>query len=191
MTDGKRAKRPSRLPYVGALIVMGLVVVAAWAGRDGLQPVTAGAKAPDFTAWTLEGDEVTMADYEGKVVLFNIWATWCPPCREEMPSMQRLSELVTDPDFAVVAVSVDAEAPGVVGFLGREGGDVPAFVEEFGLTFDVLLDPSGQTGRDYQTTGLPETFLIGRDGVIYRKVSGGTLWDAEEYRELVQRLLDS
>lgn len=170
---------------------MGLVVVAAWAGRDRLQPVIAGAQAPGFTAWTMDGAEVTMADYEGKVVLFNIWATWCPPCREEMPSMQRLRELVSDPDFAVVAVSVDAEAPGLIGFLGREGGDVPGFVEEFGLTFDVLLDSSGQTGMDYQTTGLPETFLIGRDGVIYRKVSGGTNWDAEEYLELVQRLLDS
>ena len=105
--------------------------------------------------------------------------------------MQRLRELVADPDFAVVAVSVDAEAPGLIGFFGREGGDVPGFVEELGLTFDVFLDSSGQTGKDYQTTGLPETFLIGRDGVIYRKVSGGTNWDAEQYLELVQRLLDS
>jgi thiol-disulfide isomerase/thioredoxin len=134
---------------------------------------------------------VTLADYEGKVVLLNVWATWCAPCREEMPSMQRLRQAISDPDFQVVAVSVDADAPGVLGYLGRPGGDVEGFVEELGLTFDILRDPSGRIGETYQTTGLPETFLIGRDGVIYRKVAGGTLWDAPEYQELVQRLLGS
>lgn len=105
--------------------------------------------------------------------------------------MQRLRQAISDPDFQVVAVSVDADAPGVLGYLGRPGGDVEGFVEELGLTFDILRDPSGRIGETYQTTGLPETFLIGRDGVIYRKVAGGTLWDAPEYQELVQRLLGS
>jgi peroxiredoxin len=184
-------KRPSRLPYVGALVVMGLVVIAAWSGRARYRPVIAGAEAPGFDAHTLDGVPVTLADYEGKVVLLNVWATWCAPCREEMPSMQRLRQAISDPDFQVVAVSVDADAPGVLGYLGRPGGDVEGFVEELGLTFDILRDPSGRIGETYQTTGLPETFLIGRDGVIYRKVAGGTLWDAPEYQELVQRLLGS
>lgn len=184
-------KRASRLPYMAALLGMGLVVVAAWMGRDRYRPVIAGAEAPDFQAADLAGRAVGLDAYRGDVVLLNIWATWCAPCREEMPSMQRLYEAVDHPDFKVVAVSVDAETPGVLGYLGRQGGDVEGFAAEYGLTFDILRDPSGRIGETYQTTGLPETFLIGRDGVIYRKVSGGTLWDAPQYEELVQRLLGS
>lgn len=191
MEHGTARKRASRLPYIGALVAMGLVVVVAWMGRDRYRPVIAGAEAPDFQATDLAGEPVSLADYQGDVVLLNIWATWCAPCREEMPSMQLLHEIVDHPDFHVVAVSVDADAPGVLGYLGRQGGDVEGFVDEFGLTFDILRDPSGRIGEVYQTTGLPETFLIGRDGVIYRKVSGGTLWDAPQYQELVQRLLGS
>ncbi len=190
MARSSSRKRPSRLPYVGALIVMGLVVVAAWMGRDNYRPVIAGAEAPEFTAATMDGTPVSLDDYRGKVVLLNIWATWCGPCREEMPSMQRLREELDDPDFKVVAVSVDADR-GVLGYLGRPGGDVQKFVDDLGLTFEILRDPSGDVGEIYQTTGLPETFLIGRDGVIYRKVTGGTLWDAPEYQEMVRRLLDS
>lgn len=184
-------RKPSRLPYVVALVLMGAVVVAAWVGRDLYQPVIAGAEAPNFEATSLDGEPVTLAAYEGDVVLLNIWATWCAPCREEMPSMQRLSTAIDHPDFHVVAVSVDASVPGMRGYDGRIGGDVQAFIEEYGLTFDVLRDPSGEIGQVYQTTGLPETFLIGRDGVINRKVAGGTLWDAPQYQELVNRLLGS
>lgn len=191
MDTGTTPDRPSRLPYVAALILMGLVVVAAWLGRDRYRPVIAGAEAPDFVARDRAGTEVGLDAYRGDVVLLNIWATWCAPCREEMPSMQRLYEAIDDPDFRVVAVSVDAEIRGALGYLGRPGGDVEAFADELGLTFDILRDPSGEIGEIYQTTGLPETFLIGRDGVIYRKVAGGTLWDAPQYQELVQRLLDS
>ena len=77
------------------------------------------------------------------------------------------------------------------GWGGNIGGDVREFAEEFGLTFEILRDPSGDIAEIYQTTGLPETFLIGRDGVIYRKVAGGTLWDDDQYVEQIQRLLDS
>lgn len=188
--SGER-KRASRLPYVGALILMGAVVVAAWVGRDRYKPIMAGVEAPGWSASTLEGEPVSRDDYEGKVVLLNIWATWCPPCREEMPSMQRLYETIDDPDFEVVAISVDADAPGLLGYMGRPGGDVEEFVQEYGLTFDVLLDPSGGSGDAYRVVALPETFLIGRDGIIYRKVAGGTLWDAPQYQELVRRLLES
>lgn len=183
--------KASRVPYMAALVLMGVVVVAAWVGRDSYRPVIAGAVAPDFTATTLDGEPVSLDRYEGQVVLLNIWATWCAPCREEMPSMQRLQDAIDDPDFRVVAVSVDANTPGVLGYFSRPGGDVEGFTEEYGLSFEVLRDPSGAIGDIYQVTGLPETFLIGRDGVIYRKVAGGTLWDAPQYQELIQRLLES
>lgn len=183
--------RSSRLPYIFALVFMALVVVAAWMGRDSYRPVIAGEPAPDFVATTLDGVEKTLADYDGEVVLLNIWATWCPPCREEMPSMQRLSERLDGTDFRVVAVSVDASREGERGWGGNIGGDVGDFVDEYGLTFEILRDPAGEIAEIYQTTGLPETFLIGRDGIIYRKVAGGTHWDDEQYVAQIQRLLDS
>ncbi len=105
--------------------------------------------------------------------------------------MQRLAEELEGTDFEVVAVSVDAQNQGAVGWGGNVGGDVAAFVDEYGLTFEILRDPSGLIAETYQTTGLPESFLIGRDGVIYKKVAGGTEWDAEQYVEQIQRLLGS
>lgn len=182
--------RPSRLPYILGLLFTVAVVVAAWLGRDNYRPVMAGEPAPDFVAATLGGEERTLDDFQGKVVLLNLWATACPPCRQEMPSMQRLSERLAGTDFEIVAVSVDAErgSPGWGGFLG---GDVEGFAQELGLTFTILRDPSGAIADTYQATGLPESFLIGRDGLIYRKVPGGTDWDAERYVEQIQRLLDS
>ncbi len=183
-------RRPSRLPYVAALLLMGIVVVAAWAGRDRYSAVTAGSSAPAFSVVDLEGNPVALADLEGKVVLLNVWATWCAPCRWEMPSMQRLHESIDDDDFAIVAVSIDAEA-GEADAFGRVGGDIDGFMAENGLTFTVWHDPPGSIQRIYQTTGVPESFVIGRDGVIYKKVAGPTEWDSPEYQEMIRRLLDS
>jgi peroxiredoxin len=181
-------KKPSRLPYVITAVALVLVVVLAWVNRDRLNPVVPGTTAPGFQVTDLAGNPVSFDDYRGKVVLVNIWATNCPPCRQEMPSMQRLYDAVGNDDFEILAISVDGELgqSGPGGFLG---GDVQAFVEELALTFPILRDPSGRIQRTFQTTGLPESFLIGRDGVIYKKVAGATEWDAEEHLEQIDRLL--
>ena len=178
-----------RSPYLWALVGAASIVVVAWLGRESYQPVLTGTPAPNFTARTLDGGEMSLEDYSDKVVLVNIWATWCAPCREEMPSMQRLYEEFEGTDFEILAVSVDAR-PGERDPSGRPGGDLQAFADEFGLTFPIVHDPAGNIQRIYQTTGVPETFLIGRDGIIYKKVAGGTHWDAEVNKGLVQRLLD-
>jgi peroxiredoxin len=164
------------------------VVVAAWVGRERYRPITTGSPAPDFTASDLSGREVRLSDYKGKVVLVNVWATWCPPCREEMPSMERLFKAMEGTDFVILAVSVDAPK-GEKDLFGRDGGDLDAFAKEMGLTFPILHDPEGGIQAVYQTTGVPETFLVGRDGLIYKKVAGGTAWDAPVNQELVRRLL--
>ncbi|MGH7457457.1 MAG: peroxiredoxin family protein [Longimicrobiaceae bacterium] len=148
-----------------------------------------GTRAPDFVARDLDGNQVSLNDLRGQVMLLNIWATWCPPCREEMPSMQRLHERLGPDGLRIVAVSIDA-ARGSVDSAGRSGGDVRAFVEEYGLTFDIWHDPSGEIQRIYRTTGIPESFVIDREGVIVKKVIGATEWDSEANVEMIRRLLE-
>ncbi|MEZ4415375.1 MAG: TlpA disulfide reductase family protein [Gemmatimonadota bacterium] len=179
--------RPSRVYMIAAGTALALIA-AAWISRDKFRPVGPGVAAPTFAYPSLEGDTLDLADYRGKVVLVNLWATWCAPCRSEMPSMQRLYEEMKDRPFEILAVNVDARF-GEVDVGGRPGGDVPAFVSELGLTFPILLNPAGEIQREYQTTGLPESFLVGPDGVIRRKVAGGTNWDQLAYREQIERML--
>ena len=181
-------RSPLKSPYLWAIVAAGLVVAVAWIGRENYQPIVTGSEAPDFTATTQDGREVALSDYRGKVVLVNIWATWCPPCVEEMPSLQRLYESLEGTDFEILAVSVDSRV-GELNRTGREGGDVWGFGEQFGLTFPLVHDPSARIQQIYQTTGVPETFIVGRDGVIYKKVAGPTDWDAPVNQELVRRLL--
>jgi len=183
-------RRFIRSPYLWAILGAVTIVAVAWIGRENYRPVITGELAPAFTVATVEGAPVSLADYAGKVVLLNVWATWCPPCLDEMPSMQRLYEELDDESFEIVAISIDARL-GETDTEGRPGGDLKAFAHELGLTFDILHNPSGDIQRTYQTTGVPETFLIGKDGLIYKKVSGGTHWDAPANVELVRRLLAS
>ena len=187
-SDDTRQPRYSRLPYAVALLGLALVVLLAWVNRERLQPVTPGTPAPEFAIPDLDGEVVRLSDHLGHVVLVNIWATWCLPCRYEMPSMQRLYQRLSDDGLEILAVSIDAEA-GTFDLFGRPGGDIRVFADSLGLTFPLLHNPAGDIQRLYQTTGVPETFLVGRDGLIYKKVAGGTEWDAPEHQKLIERLL--
>ena len=173
---------------LGICILLLALVRVGWTVRDRFLPVEVGTRAPDFTARTLRGEPVALSSLRGEVVLLNIWATWCPPCREEMPSMQRLHEQLGPDGLKIVAVSVDA-LPGKLNVGQRAGGDVAAFVREHGLGFAVWHDPSAEIQRTYRTTGIPESFVIGRDGVIVSKVIGATEWDTEARVESLRRLL--
>jgi thiol-disulfide isomerase/thioredoxin len=172
---------------VASIAVLAAILIGA--GRyflsDELAPVGLGAKAPAFSAMTLDPKPVakTLDDYRGQVVLINIWATWCGPCRIEMPSIEKLHEAYAGKGLKVVAISVDE--PGTDSLV-RE------FVKEYKLSFEVLHDTGGQDGkvsRDYQTTGYPETVVIGRDGVIRKKFLGATDWNSPQNRALIDRLL--
>jgi DsbE subfamily thiol:disulfide oxidoreductase len=169
---------------VGA-VVLSLVGGAFAATRilgDELRPVSVGSDAPDFRAETLDDQPrvKTLADYEGDVVLLNIWATWCLPCRVEMPNLERLHGELAPRGLKVVAVSIDDP--------GKEE-EILAFVREYGLTFEILFDETGRIRRTYQTTGVPETFIIGRDGRIRHKQIGAVKWDSDRYRTLIGNLL--
>lgn len=167
-------------------IVVGVLVIAAvalvrWNGNE-IFLVGLGSKAPNFHAKTVDGarHEENLSQYKGSVVLLNVWATWCPPCVVEMPAIQRLYQDLGPQGLKVIAVSIDTEAT---------DSAVRAFATKRGLTFDVLRDSAQKITQQYQTTGVPETFVIGRDGVIRKKVIGASDWDSPGDRALVTQLL--
>ena len=125
-----------------------------------------GETAPNFTVSDLNGNKVSLADYKGKVVLLNIWATWCPPCVEEMPSMEKLHREMKDERFAILAVSIDTSGAEVV----------ELFMEKYKLSFTALADPKGVVRKLYQTTGVPESFIIDKDGTIAQRILGPRDW---------------
>ncbi len=111
-------------------------------------------RAPEFTLTTLDGKPVTSSDLRGKVVLVNFWATWCPPCRSEMPDIESAYQAHRD-QFVVLAIN-DAE----------DGGTVKQFVDQFHFTFPILLDRDGAVGKRFQVQALPSSFFIDRAGII-------------------------
>ncbi len=168
---------------VGAALALGLYAAVRTFGAD-LFPVAPGSHAPEFQAATMaSGTPKTknITDYRGQVVLLNMWATWCGPCKQEMPSIQALYDSLGAKGLHVVAVSVDDP--------GFEDA-IRTFVAERKLTFEILHEGSGKIERDYQTSGIPETFLIGKDGVIRKRVIGAAMWNSEANLKLVRGLLD-
>lgn len=181
-----------RSPYFWVIVAVVSVVAYAYTARDRYRAaaVLAGSEAPDFAYPTLDGGEIRLSDLEDKVVLVNIWATWCGPCREEMPSMERLYQSLRGEDFEILAVSVDAPL-GQLDSSGYEGGDLAAFAHELGLTFPILHDAAGEIRQTYQTTGVPESFVIAKGGTIYKKWTGPTEWDLPVNQDFIRRLLQS
>ena len=164
------------------LLLAGVLAAGVHFLGDELFPVSVGSKAPPIEGITLDGKKTpkTLADYSGKVVLLNVWATWCEPCRVEMPSIEKLHKEFGTQGLAVVAISVDDP--------GAEQR-ILDFVKEYGLTFEVLHDPRQITTRHYQITGYPETFIIARDGTIRRKMIGPDVWSSRANQALVRELL--
>jgi peroxiredoxin len=141
-----------------------------------LQP---GLKVPNFSFPDINGKEVSLSDHRGKVVLVNVWATWCPPCRKEMPSMQKLYEKFKGDNFEILAVSIDSEA--------REA--VAPFMQKMNLTFPALLDPREAIRPLYGITGVPESFIIDRDGILVEKIIGPINWATPEVFLSFQNLI--
>ena len=168
---------------VGA-VVAGIVVGAIALVKFGpeVDRVEVGAKAPDFRAIDLAtGDSVSFREhYKGAVTLVNVWATWCLPCRVEMPAMERVYQELAPRGFKIAAVSIDEGSP----------DDVRAFGQGLDLSFDLLQDRSTAVQQIFQTTGVPESFLINKDGIIVKRIIGAHDWSSPVNRALVERLLD-
>jgi len=144
------------------------------------EPVDRGSPAPPFELPQVgEPGALSLASLRGKVVLLNFWATWCQPCEEELPAMERLHRALSGGDFRLVAVSVDADPEPVL-----------KFRERLGLGFTLLLDADQKVARSYHTFRFPETLLIGRDGVILERYVGPKEWDAPVYLDRIRRLLE-
>ena len=150
-----------------------LLVSAAACSRDDQQAASSAAsvpekpavgfRAPAYSAVTLAGDSVSLASYRGRVVLINAWATWCGPCRQEIPELRLLYKKYKARGFTVVGVTVDAE--------GTES-QIKDFVEQFGMDYPIWHDPSERISAQYATLGLPASFLIDRQGIIRWKSTG-------------------
>jgi len=172
--------------FASVLGVLAALLVIFVAGRgmlgDEMSPLGLGSDAPRFTAGTLDAQPVSKSldDYRGKVVMLNVWATWCAPCRIEMPSMELLHKAYGDKGLSIVAVSIDDPGSEQI---------VRDFVKQYGLTFEILHDPTKAISRQYQTTGYPETVILGRDGIIRKKLIGATNWNSPDNRALIERLI--
>lgn len=149
-------------------------------GRREFGRLVPGDPAPDFAAATLNGDTVSLASLRGSPVMLNIWATWCFPCRDEMPGLEALHREYSDDGLRVVGVSIDASG-------ARQAVDF--FLDEFDVTFTILHDPSERVTRAFRSMGVPETYLIDRDGIIAHRWIGKFDPQAEGTIERVREAL--
>lgn len=156
------------------LVVVAAVLVSAMGGRPKNAPKE-GPIAPDFMLKDLNGKTHTLSDYRGKFVFLNFWTTWCPPCKKEMPSMQKVFEEADEKKFVMLAVNVK-ESKKVV----------RAFAKKNGYTFPILLDSDYKVGGEYRTQAIPLTFLIDKEGRVVGKICGAREWKWEDLKTLVQ-----
>jgi peroxiredoxin len=160
-------------------LALALLLLALPACSRKQQAALQGNPAPDFALKDLAGTTVKLSDFRGKVVVLNFWATWCPPCRQEIPSMMRLNQAMAGKDFQMLAVSID------------EGGKdaVAGFFRKSGMALPALLDTDQAVGKRYGLTGVPETFVIDKKGVILKKVVGAMDWSEPAVLEFLEKNL--
>jgi cytochrome c biogenesis protein CcmG, thiol:disulfide interchange protein DsbE len=191
--EEKEARKTSKGTFK-AIALFVIIIIAAFAVAIFLKNKDSSLKlpeqsqgttkrpAPNFTLPGLDGKMSSLADYRGKVVLLNIWATWCPSCVEEMPSMEDLYKRLKSPDFEILTVSIDESGAQAV---------LP-FMQKFKLTFPTLVDPGGKTvQRLYRITGVPESFIIGKGGNIEKVVIGPTDWATPEAIRFFKNLIEA
>jgi peroxiredoxin len=144
-----------------------------------MQPMKDNAPTPDFDLATPDGKKISLKNFRGKVVLLNFWASWCVPCREEMPAMEKLYQEYKDKNFVILAVAVKDRKQ-----------DAIDFVKELKITYPIALDPEAQVGSLYGAWGLPATYLIGPKGEGLARGWGPAEWYSLAARNLVKDLVD-
>jgi len=148
-------------------------------GPGGASHPSVGTPAPDFTLTSIDGTSVTLSDYQGQVVLLNFWASWCPPCRSEMPSMESLHRTIGNEDFVIIAVSID----------GGGTDKVREFITENGYTFETLHDKNQAVADPYGIEAIPTSYIIDKNGTIVEISRGAENWNSQmrlsQFRELI------
>ena len=139
-----------------------------------------GAPAPAYSALSIDGDTVSLAGERGRVVLLNVWATWCRPCREELPVLQALHEAHAPEGLEIIGVSVDAAG---------DERKIREFLREFGITYRIWRDPGERVASTFFTIGVPATYLIGRDGMLLWRHLGPIRADDPRLMPLLRRAL--
>jgi len=166
------------------LLLLGLCGIPANASADlfeqmGVSRPRTSKPAPDFILKDIHGKPISLAQFKGKPVLLNFWATWCGPCREELPSMQRLHKASkNNGGFQIIAISIDR-------FNMKK---VNQYAEDLSLTFPILIDPDRETRKNYFIRGLPTSYLIDSEGKLRGFVSGARNWDSPASIELMKSL---
>lgn len=173
--------RSNKLVIVlAATAILALVFGLVWMQSSKYEPLTVGKVAPDFNLPDLNEKEIRLSDFRGKVVFLNFWATWCKPCREEMPSMEILYKNFEKDGLVILAISIDRVTT---------KKDIPPFVKALNLTFPILIDSWGQTDKRYKLMGVPETYIIDQQGILREKVIGPRDWTMLENLQVVTQLL--
>lgn len=144
----------------------------------GVQEYAIPVEATDFTLKDLDNKRISLKNYRGKVVMLNFWATWCTPCRLEMPSMEKLHRQFKDKGFIVLAVAAGEKAEGVT-----------AFVKEYHITFSALLDTDQEVAEGYKVWALPTTYFINAEGKITGRVNGSRDWSTKEATQYISSIL--
>ena len=142
-----------------------------------LTKVAGNPVAPNFNLEDQDGKFIQLSDYKGKVVIVNFWATWCPPCRKEMPSMQRAWEILEKEDIAMLAINV-----------GEDSDLIFAFTAEYPVEFPLIMDKTSSVVRDWKVRGLPTTYIVNPEGQIVYQAIGDRDWDAPEILNKIRQL---
>jgi cytochrome c biogenesis protein CcmG, thiol:disulfide interchange protein DsbE len=172
----------SRLLIFGVgIVILITVFTVVWLQSAKYEPLAVGKPAPDFSLADLNDKPYRLSDFRGKVVFLNFWATWCKPCREEMPSMEILNKNFEKDGLVVLAVSIDRVTT---------SKDIPPFVKGLNLTFPVLIDSWGRTDKPYKRMGVPETFIIDQQGIIQEIVIGPRDWTRIDNLQILTKLLN-
>ncbi len=158
-----------------AILIIGATWIFASAPSEGsttdgkIPAPQVGFLAPEFTLKTINGESIDISDFRGQAVLINLWATWCPPCRAEMPDMQQAYERYNEQGFTILAINATNQ---------DSIPAVEAFISEHGLTFPILLDTQGDVSKLYQLRSLPTSFFVDPDGIIQEVIIGGPMSEA-------------
>ncbi|MEK6744006.1 MAG: TlpA disulfide reductase family protein [Nitrospirota bacterium] len=172
-------KKATLIGIIAVLAAIGFLFVYGQNSGQRVKIIREGDRAPEFRLLSLEGKEISLSSYRGKVVMVHFWATWCPPCVEELPTLERLHRAYFGKNLEILAVSVDEGGAGAVG----------QFMQRNKFALPVLLNPDQSVARSYGTLKFPETYLVDREGIVRKKIIGAADWMSPAAHEIIQNMV--